>query len=309
MLFLTHEATPNLQWRLGRMQSSHYLFSSTIDVGYAYPWARPPVDAYSYLLGPLKNLDGADLLYTHDLTPELELDIQLLAGYAEGELLDVEVKAEPSYGTTLTLRATDWQLRYSFHLDKTSIQSDDLDTAVELYSNLGQTVDPIFGEIGEFFISTDSDYQYHALGAQWEGYPWGLIAEKYLVRPPREEGFANRSEGWYVSALYHYGAFTPYVSYGAYKNVTNKELIPLLNQALENPNFSAFAPLLQLNKQLIEQFEAREQSLTLGLRYDFHTQACLKAEVQYFNFQGGTTGQAYPEGDSRPGSATMFTVV
>lgn len=88
-LFLSYEAGANLQLRLGRMRSSHYIYSGTRDVGYSYPWARPPIDVYAYLLQPLSNIDGADLLYTVDLQDDLELDIQVFAGNVDGTIRDV----------------------------------------------------------------------------------------------------------------------------------------------------------------------------------------------------------------------------
>ena len=122
-LFLSYQASPNLQLRLGRVRSSHYIYSGTRDVGYSYPWARPPIDVYAYLLQPLGNIDGGDLLYTLDLSDELELDLQLFAGEVEGEIRDVTVDASPTYGTSLTLRSLNWLLRYSFHVEHTNISS------------------------------------------------------------------------------------------------------------------------------------------------------------------------------------------
>ncbi len=313
-LFLTYQASPDLQLRLGRMRSSHYIYSGTRDVGYSYPWARPPIDVYAYLLQPLSNIDGADLLYTLDMPNDLELDIQVFAGQVDGTVRDVYVDASPTYGTSLTLRSLDWLIRYSFHIEHTDISSDAFQSVIDTYESLGESLDPIFSEIGASLYADGTNYQYHAIGGQWEHNRWGVIAEKYWIRAP-EEGFSNGSDGWYLSVLYHLEQLTPYIVVSAYDNTLNKETLPLIDEALANypaPPYPAdIGLLLSGTKEVIQSFKAQQRSYTVGMRYDFMPNWCLKGEVQYFNFLANSTGQGYPLNDSaeRPENATLYTIV
>ena len=306
-LFLSYQATPNLQMRLGRLRSSHYIYSSTRDVGYSYPWARPPIDVYTYLLQPLGNIDGADLQYTMDVSDNLELDVLLFAGNVEGEIRDVTVDSNPTYGTTLTLRSLDWLLRYSFHIEHTDIQSTGLQVAISSYDDLAQlTGDPIFHEIGSSLYAEGTNYQYHAIGGQWDIDNWGLIAEKYWVLAP-DSGFANDSDGWYVSLFYHLNEFTPYAVVSAYDNTLNKDTLPLIDDATALYPFAA--PLLEQTKAGLQSFKAKERSITLGIRYDFMRNTCVKLEMQYFNFLADSTGQGFPLNNAESTDDAILTTI
>lgn len=308
--FLSYQATPNMQIRLGRVRSSYYIYSGTRDVGYSYPWARPPIDVYTYLLQPLGNIDGADMVYTLDMSDELELDIQLFAGQVEGEIRDVTVDSSPTYGTSLTLRSLDWLLRYSFHIEHTDIASQSLNDVAGYYSDFTNlTGDPIFNEIGSSLTAEGTNYQYHTIGGQWDFNNWGVIAEKYWVLSP-DSGFANDSDGWYVSLLYHFERLTPYGVLSAYDNTLNKDTLPLIDEALADYPFPPFTTVLEATRDTIQSFKAKQRSITLGIRYDFMPNTCVKFEVQHFNFLNGSTGQGFPLGESEPPeNATLFTIV
>jgi len=63
--FVTINATSDTQVRTGKLKLSSFLISDYIEVGYAYPWIRPPQEVYS--LNPINTLVGADVLYTPTL--------------------------------------------------------------------------------------------------------------------------------------------------------------------------------------------------------------------------------------------------
>ncbi len=63
--YINLKATNNLRVRLGKYKIAQFLVSDYADVGYAYPWVRPPQDVYG--TNPLVSLDGVDLLYTKPL--------------------------------------------------------------------------------------------------------------------------------------------------------------------------------------------------------------------------------------------------
>lgn len=62
-MFLSYKAMPDLSARAGRMRLPVYMNSDYVEVGYAYPWVRPPFEVYG--LVPIFAFDGIDLYYTH----------------------------------------------------------------------------------------------------------------------------------------------------------------------------------------------------------------------------------------------------
>ena len=60
--FVSMRANDVTQVRVGKLKLSTFLISDYIEVGYAYPWVRPPQEVYS--LNPINTLVGIDMLYT-----------------------------------------------------------------------------------------------------------------------------------------------------------------------------------------------------------------------------------------------------
>ena len=54
--------------RAGKVKQPVYLVNDYVEVGYAYPWIRPPVEVY-YLNNPLNTVNGAELLLSFPVGP------------------------------------------------------------------------------------------------------------------------------------------------------------------------------------------------------------------------------------------------
>lgn len=59
--YLDYAVNESLNLRAGRIKQPIFLISDYLEVGYAYPWIRPPVEAYSNM--PVDNIIGVELLY------------------------------------------------------------------------------------------------------------------------------------------------------------------------------------------------------------------------------------------------------
>jgi hypothetical protein len=60
--FVSYRPTANLHLRLGRMADATFLMSDYLDVGYVYPWVRPPMESYG-IMAP-RFYDGLDATYS-----------------------------------------------------------------------------------------------------------------------------------------------------------------------------------------------------------------------------------------------------
>lgn len=58
--FVTYKATDAASIRVGKLKLTSYLISDYYEVGYAYPWVRPPQEVYS--TNPITAIDGIDAL-------------------------------------------------------------------------------------------------------------------------------------------------------------------------------------------------------------------------------------------------------
>jgi len=60
-----YQITPDLELRMGKVKLPSFMISDYAEVGYAYPWIRPPEEVYS--TNPMKALNGLDMLYSTNL--------------------------------------------------------------------------------------------------------------------------------------------------------------------------------------------------------------------------------------------------
>lgn len=63
--FLSYALNDDLKLRAGRIKFPLFLVSDYVEVGYAYPWIRPPQEVYGGL--PLNAISGVDALVTRDM--------------------------------------------------------------------------------------------------------------------------------------------------------------------------------------------------------------------------------------------------
>ena len=75
--FVKYAASSNLDIRAGRIRPAVYLLSDFLDVNYANPWVRPPVEFYS--AAPISRMEGIDVLWRPTIG-DISLLIQPYAG-------------------------------------------------------------------------------------------------------------------------------------------------------------------------------------------------------------------------------------
>jgi len=75
--YATYRFSDELSLRMGKYKGSFYMVSDYQDVGYAYPWVRPPQEVYS--TNPIKALSGLNLVYQSSLG-DMTLLTELYAG-------------------------------------------------------------------------------------------------------------------------------------------------------------------------------------------------------------------------------------
>jgi hypothetical protein len=59
--YVDYQALQSVRFRIGKYKIPQFIASDYLDVGYAYPWVRPPQDVYG--TNPLISLNGVDMLY------------------------------------------------------------------------------------------------------------------------------------------------------------------------------------------------------------------------------------------------------
>lgn len=255
--FVSYRAADPLTIRGGKLKLTTFLVSDYIEVGYAYPWIRPPQEVY--FANPISTLSGVDTLLRFNFG-DYSLLFQPYYGVSRGEqaLVPQEVvttqplcltppPAAPAYTTCRagTLVSTDFTadalmgVNLSFGSDLFTLRGGYLQTLVSA---------PAFG------VSEDKA-TFSSFGAtlDWKGL---VLYSEYFQR--EIEGAANMAfpnqKGAYVTLSYRFGKFLPHVTLAALDDN-------------DSPATLAGQPL-------------KQTSATLGLRYELGTGAALKLEAQ-----------------------------
>ena len=79
--YVDYEFNKYVSLRAGKVKQPVYLVNDYVEVGFAYPWIRPPVEVY-YLNNPLNTVNGAELLLSIPLGKG-QLTFQPYIGFLE----------------------------------------------------------------------------------------------------------------------------------------------------------------------------------------------------------------------------------
>lgn len=310
-LFVGYELTDELRVRSGRLRTPLYLFSEDLEVGYAYPWVRPPVDMYVLFLEPFSHFDGVDLTWNKAFGG-VDAEFQAYAGNMQGNFLGIDIDIVRATGFSAKAMWSDITLRYSFVRNDTNVTLPGVEPAIAGFRLAASLDAGTFAGIDEYFSANRQDYDYHGLALQWERDAWSVVSEVFQFYGPEADwGFDAR--GGYVSVARQWGDLTPYYVRGFYDTEMRQEILDSISGTYAKYPVGVLPPLDELRSASLAALSSRtvgQRTHTLGLRWDFHSQADIKLEVQHFDFLKGSTGHMLPQPESyRPDSALLTSVI
>lgn len=213
--------------RGGRLRLPTYLASDYIEVGFAYPWIRPPVEVYGQ--ASLLNYTGADLLLNKEVRG-MDLQIQPYTGNVRDEGVDGgQIKGDEVVGFNASLTGDIGSVRAGVLRAKVTVDN------------------PFFGVIADnmqaTFYSAGATLDWHNLVGYAE-YGKSVFDTTTVIQAQQFPDVA----GWYVTLGYRLNRLLPHITYASSDN---------------------------------EDLRARKQnSITMGFRYDVNSFAALKVEYQ-----------------------------
>jgi len=300
--FVDYHPRHDFSVRAGRLVLPIVMSSEYVDVGYAYPWIRPPMEVYSGV--PMTSYSGVDILYTVNIG-EANLVFQPYIGSVPlSTTAGFEVDVQLGMGLNTSLQFEFGSLRA--HVLKVN--------------------DAVLGSDG---LNLGMDVRVAAIGADLEIANVIFISE-YMSKEYDYSGIPGFStvegEAWYVTLGYRMGKFLPHITFASADSDVDQVLGVNLIQAslggvitanpatfaalsvedqtllatdplaaMDDPDIAmAFASVLS-EEQLAElpamvsmadmqlppaPLAYKQESITLGLRYDFLPRTALKFEYQ-----------------------------
>lgn len=290
--YVTYQVGEDGSLMAGRRMLPMYYFSEYMEVGYAYPWIRPPANLYWWEITQFNGVTYSHNFHIKDWTVgasvfggrETQRDIKshdfwrnrggyyfppagtYIAGTADvtwSKILGTNITATNDW---IDIRASYFRTHYNttadvMYFDNIDLNGDGVtDQVIERRTNPDGS--PIIS--GDWPL-TDFDLDFFGLGGSFTfQYVTLLFDYNYVMY---DDGYGSKFPTYYVSAVYNHDTWQPYVGLSKAKLKLTKD-------------WQGFGV-----------GDAEEhQIMTLGLRYNLGGSAALKVEYNKFSDQGDRPG-------------------
>ena len=249
-LYLSYNFSDQLNFKAGKQRLPLYFYSDYLDVGYAYHWLRPPVDVYGE---GASTYTGLSMLYETELG-DWESSFHAYYGdIANDNAPQWRLRVDNVAGIVFT-GTRDWlTLRASWHNSTDSyVDVESMTTLPALTITQSNPSEVTFASIG--FMADFENYfiggEYVFLGVEpYAEFPTFLAAGNATVIRTDERNSFMLTAGYRINALTYHATYSQ-------------------RQA-------TLAMPLNLNHYL----DSERRSISAGIRWDFHDNMALKAEV------------------------------
>jgi hypothetical protein len=304
--FVSYQATEDLTARMGRLRIPFYYYSEFLEVGYAYNWVRLPSDIYNI---PFSSFDGVDFTQRFSIG-NLDNSIQVNYGRLTDDLniFDEDYKADLKNIAGISLNSTygDWGFRLggqrtemkldtqvnatyvtavqnaalaqgAFAANPTEATGNGLIAAGQALAAAGNNVRridqgqsaaaalaPLLGldiDTEEEFSIDGHTADFYSAAIMYDNGSYSFITEVTAIE--YESGLLVDNRAWLASVAKRIGSTTTHLTYSSTCDELNEGDSGKLQEALK--------------------LQGEDESVTLGLRYDYDVNTALKVEAQYHN--------------------------
>ncbi|HEY7865590.1 MAG TPA: porin [Psychromonas sp.] len=267
---IKYQFTPDFSVRIGRIVMPSFMTSGYRKVGYAMPWVRPPLEVYG--LVPISNNDGLDASYRL-YSGEATNTIQAIYGkvdmtYDDGN----KAEARQQWGIFNTTEYGPLTLRIGYHQTHLNIK------AFHPFFNAFRQFGPEGIAIAEKYDCNGKLIPFATIGASYDPGQWFVMGE--WARSVSHCAIGD-STAWYASGGYRLGDFTPYLTYSRSEADSNTSDPGLAVPAAAGLNAGLNSILGSIPVQ---------QTVSLGVRWDFMRNTTLKLQYDHTDIGAGSPG-------------------
>jgi len=270
--YLSYELNDSHTIRAGKLRLPFYKYSDYLDVGYAYPWIRPPRAMYSLTFS---TYEGLSLLSNFSLS-DWDISSNIVYGNLEDTFFETtnptEGKLKDIYGINIQV-SKDWFSAYVAYFGTDVLIPT---SSIETVAQITESVSPGNGTK----ISLDSDYgDFLGLGFTIDYGNWLFNTEWSAISI--EESLTLDTEQWYTSIAYRFDEIMPYVTYQTTE--TKRKIAAISDTLLPTQIHPAQPPLNIFLQSALDGQMFEYNAYTIGIKYDFHANAALKFEYNRYD--------------------------
>jgi hypothetical protein len=291
---IQYQLNDNFSLRFGRTVLAAFMVSDTRLVGYANPWIRGPQELYQIV--PITNMDGLDAIYTLDFG-DWRNTLQLTFGQTNQDLIiDGELRARDGFMISNSLEYDYATFRLAYLSANIDLDTPDSNALFEAYDVLGDTLalTPGFEDsaaqssaISGRYALNDAPIEVYSAGLRLEPGNWLFMAEWARVT---EANALSKADAWYATLGYRFSSVTPYLTLAEVNGDTPQE--PGVNTSgMPAPLATATDTLNNGLNQFLFQATHAQKSITVGIRWDFISNAALKLQYQHIEIDEKSAGR------------------
>ncbi|MCX7067023.1 MAG: hypothetical protein NTW85_04960 [Methylococcales bacterium] len=300
--FLRWRIQDDVNIRLGRLGADAFLLSDYRNVGYAYPWMRPPHEFYSNI--PYYHFDGADITKKFSLS-EGYLSVKVYGGYSFNQLptqSGLNNQKSPTTGISLRYENDRWQARLGYNYATVTSEAPIQDLLTAINNPLLAQVYPDLRQLIPAIMMRGKEYHFGSVGVVYDDGVWltqmeaAYTASNTLWSPTRVTS--------YLSLGRRFSTVTLYSLLGIAKTFQHNVTIP--SPLVASP---ALLGIQQRLDQALNNNGINEQSVSLGTRWDFHENMALKTQWSHY-WLGNNGPQQWQQssGNITPNNVNVMSV-
>ncbi|MDO3387865.1 hypothetical protein QWI17_18620 [Gilvimarinus sp. SDUM040013] len=258
--YISHSFSSDFKARAGKMRLPLFMYSDSLEVGYAQPWLRPPEEIYGAI--PVTSYTGIDGLY--DINFDMStLTLQAFVGESKEDITQlgqvVELEVNDLLGGSATWTDFTWTLRGNVAVtDINTGGGDDIPT------------------------------EFYGLGFGYNNGRLQLLSEFTRLEI---DGATPDADAAYFTAAYTFGSVTPYATYSVRESTDDDERPysrGFIFAAITNPASPFFGNSEAIALSDVQNTE--RSAYSLGLRWDVMSNVALKFDVTRASGFGDTGG-------------------
>ncbi|OUS28206.1 hypothetical protein A9Q99_11745 [Gammaproteobacteria bacterium 45_16_T64] len=272
--YLQYQVNENVDVMLGRVRPQFFMLSDYVEVGFAYPWIRPPAEVYDPIptdwaqgVSLNMNWEGAGNTY-HNAA------LQLLQSEDQGTVSRFDVSVigvmyEFNYGPfTLALRGG--SMRADTYLEN------------ETFRSVNRVLES-FDEDIAIIPNEDTEITYRNVGIRYETEKWLILSEWATFDI---QGLFVDTESYYLTLGRRFGKWMPHLTFAHHESTDDD--IREDARIIDALGAATGGTIQEVAQGLWNQ---QNDSYTLGINYSFNSNTVIKLEAKRITNRDGTIAQ------------------
>lgn len=271
--YISYDFGESSRVNVGRLRIPSFMYSDSLDVGYTYPWIRPPETVYDLYFSSMEGVSA----HFNEPIGSWDSTLQLFGGRVKDilkfdeDVIDVHVKN--LVGAAFTM-SNDWlSLRSVFINGKTTLDSTTLIVVEDTLKQVG------FNKQADEFAVRDDNSQFIGLGFKAEKNGWFLASEATSIKI--SNSFVGDQESAYISVGKNIGDMMYILTYEQEHDIAKKGI----TAGIPYPTGTALDGLTAGAEGAVASSQLEHTTTTLGVVYNFHPSASFKVDYAIRNYK------------------------